>query len=95
MRTKEPTTKGFVSLLEPLIDTVIISTMTALVITISGQLIIDASTGLYMLDGSQIQTVGGNTGVALTCATFGSAISWFPYVLAIAVVLFALSTMIF
>ncbi len=34
------------------------------------------------------------TGVALTSAAFGSAISWFPYVLAIAVILFAFSTMI-
>jgi AGCS family alanine or glycine:cation symporter len=34
------------------------------------------------------------SGVALTSAAFGSAISWFPYVLAIAVILFAFSTMI-
>ncbi len=94
VRTKEPITEGFVSLLEPLIDTVVICTMTALVITISGQLITDPTTGLYMLDGSHIATVDGNTGVALTSAAFASAISWFPYVLAIAVVLFAFSTMI-
>jgi len=94
VKTKEPITEGFVSLLEPLIDTVVICTMTALVITISGQLISDPATGLYMLDGSHIATVDGNTGVALTSAAFGSAISWFPYVLAIAVVLFAFSTMI-
>jgi AGCS family alanine or glycine:cation symporter len=36
VKTKEPITEGFVSLLEPFIDTVIICTMTALVITISG-----------------------------------------------------------
>jgi len=36
VKTKEPVTEGFVSLLEPFIDTVIICTMTALVITISG-----------------------------------------------------------
>lgn len=94
VRTKEPITEGFVSLLEPLIDTVVICTMTALVITISGQLISDPATGLYLLDGSHIATVDGNTGVALTSAAFGSAISWFPYVLAVAVVLFAFSTMI-
>ena len=94
VRTKEPITEGFVSLLEPLIDTVVICTMTALVITISGQLLIDADTGLYMLDGSAIATVDGNSGVALTSAAFGAAIGWFPYVLAIAVVLFAFSTMI-
>lgn len=94
VKTKEPITEGFVSLLEPLIDTVVICTMTALVIIITGQLISDPETGLYVLEGSQIATVGGTSGVALTSAAFGSAISWFPYILAIAVVLFAFSTMI-
>jgi len=96
VRTKEPITEGFVSLLEPFIDTVVICTMTALVIIITQQLLIDPDTGLYMLteDGTAIATVDGNTGVSLTSAAFGSAFSWFPYVLAIAVVLFAFSTMI-
>jgi AGCS family alanine or glycine:cation symporter len=96
VKTKEPITEGFVSLLEPLIDTVVICTMTALVITISQQLIIDPATGNYMLNeaGSAIATVDGNSGVSLTSAAFASGISWFPYVLAIAVVLFAFSTMI-
>ncbi|MBC7284215.1 MAG: alanine:cation symporter family protein [Hoeflea sp.] len=96
VRTKEPITEGFVSLLEPLIDTVVICTMTALVITISQQLIVDPATGLYQLTeaGTSIATVGGTSGVGLTSAAFGSAISWFPYVLAIAVILFAFSTMI-
>ncbi|MCB5199374.1 alanine or glycine:cation symporter, AGCS family [Loktanella sp. DSM 29012] len=96
VKTKEPITEGFVSLLEPLIDTVVICTMTALVITISGQLIMNPETGLFVLNeaGTAIQTVDGNTGVALTSAAFGSTISWFPFVLAIAVVLFAFSTMI-
>ena len=96
VKTKEPITEGFVSLLEPLIDTVVICTMTALVITISGQLLIDETTGNYMLNegGSAIATVGDTSGVALTSAAFGSAIGWFPFVLAIAVILFAFSTMI-
>jgi AGCS family alanine or glycine:cation symporter len=96
VKTKEPITEGFVSLLEPLIDTVVICTMTALVITISGQLIWDAELGNYALNeaGTAIATVDGNSGVALTSAAFGSAISWFPYVLAVAVILFAFSTMI-
>ncbi|UWQ96092.1 alanine:cation symporter family protein [Rhodobacteraceae bacterium M385] len=96
VKTKEPITEGFVSLLEPLIDTVVICTMTALVIIISQQLIIDEATGTYMLNeaGSAIATVGDTGGVALTSAAFGSAISWFPFVLAIAVILFAFSTMI-
>lgn len=96
VRTKEPITEGFVSLLEPFIDTVVICTMTALVIIITGQLISDPETGNYMLNeaGSAIATVDGNTGVALTSAAFSSAFGWFKYILAIAVVLFAFSTMI-
>jgi AGCS family alanine or glycine:cation symporter len=96
VRTNEPITEGFVSLLEPLIDTVVICTMTALVITISGQLITDPATGQFTLNeaGNAIATVGDTSGVALTSAAFGTSISWFPYVLAIAVVLFAFSTMI-
>ncbi len=96
VKTKEPITEGFVSLLEPLIDTVVVCTMTALVIVISQQLIIDPNTGNYVLNeaGTAIATVGDTSGVALTSAAFGSAISWFPYVLAIAVILFAFSTMI-
>ncbi len=96
VKTKEPITEGFVSLLEPLIDTVVICTMTALVITISGQLIMDPATGHFLLNeaGTSIKTVGDTSGVSLTSAAFGNSISWFPYVLAIAVVLFAFSTMI-
>lgn len=78
VRTKEPMTEGLVSLLEPFIDTVIICTMTALVIVI---------TGLY----TNPENLGG---VALTSAAFESAMPWFKYVLAVAVILFAFSTMI-
>lgn len=94
VRTKEPITEGVVSLLEPFIDTVVICTMTALVITISGQLLIDPATGHYIVDAGVIQTVGGTSGVGLTSAAFASAFGWFPYVLAVAVILFAFSTMI-
>jgi len=94
VRTKEPITEGLVSLLEPFIDTVVICTMTALVITISGLLIVDPATGNFVLDGNSIATVGGVSGVSLTSAAFATGFSWFPYVLAVAVVLFAFSTMI-
>jgi len=94
VRTKEPITEGFVSLLEPFIDTVVICTMTALVIIITGQLAIDPATGNYVTEGGRIVTVTGASGVGLTSAAFESAIGWFPYVLVIAVVLFAFSTMI-
>ena len=96
VKTNEPITEGVVSLLEPFIDTVVICTMTALVITISGQLIWDDATGAYLLNeaGTAIATVDGNSGVALTSAAFATGFSWFPYVLAIAEILFAFSTMI-
>ncbi|MCD1626594.1 MAG: alanine/glycine:cation symporter family protein [Paracoccaceae bacterium] len=95
VRTKEPITEGFVSLLEPFIDTVVICTMTALVIIISGQLLTDPETGLYIInEAGQVTTATGATGVGLTSAAFESAFSWFPYLLVIAVVLFAFSTML-
>ncbi len=96
VRTKEPITEGFVSLLEPFIDTVVICTMTALVIIITGQLVTDPETGMFVLNesGGHIQTVTGNTGVALTSDAFSHAFSWFRYILVLAVVLFAFSTMI-
>ncbi|MEP0233656.1 alanine/glycine:cation symporter family protein [Roseibium sp.] len=94
VRTKEPITEGVVSLLEPFIDTVVICTMTALVIIITQQLVIDPATGNYMVENGNIVTASGASGVGLTSAAFGSAFSWFPYVLAVAVILFAFSTMI-
>lgn len=77
VKTNEPVSEGFVALLEPFIDTVVICTMTALVIIITGRY-----TG-YDLEGAQ-----------LTSSAFESAISWFPSLLAVAVFLFAFSTMI-
>ncbi|TVP71736.1 MAG: alanine:cation symporter family protein [Rhodobacteraceae bacterium] len=96
VRTKEPISEGFVSLLEPFIDTVIICTMTALVIIITQQLLIDANTGMYILDanGRIANAEGVGAGVPLTSAAFGSAFGWAPYALSVAVFLFAFSTMI-
>ncbi|MGH1464602.1 MAG: alanine/glycine:cation symporter family protein [Cognatishimia sp.] len=96
VKTSEPITEGYVSLLEPFIDTVVICTMTALVIIITGQLMVDPATGNYLLNeaGSAIATVDGNSGVALTSAAFSSAFGGFKYILALAVILFAFSTMI-
>ena len=96
VRTREPVTEGFVSLLEPFIDTVVICTMTALVIVITGVLQIDPQTGLYVWDAqaNRIATEGDLSGIALTSAAFGKGVSWFPYVLVVVVVLFAFSTII-
>lgn len=78
VRTKEPVTQGFVSLLEPFIDTIVVCTMTALVIII---------TGMYV-------NTNGISGVELTSKAFESAFPWFKYVLTLAVILFAYSTML-
>lgn len=77
VKTDEPVTEGFVALLEPFLDTVVICTMTALVIIISG---------LYVEQGMD--------GIALTSRAFEQVIFWFPYILSVAVLLFAFSTMI-
>jgi alanine or glycine:cation symporter, AGCS family len=96
VKTNEPITEGFVSLLEPFIDTVVICTMTALVIVVTGVLQVDPATGLYVWDAEagRIATEGNVSGVALTSIAFAKGFSWFPYVLAVAVMLFAFSTMI-
>jgi AGCS family alanine or glycine:cation symporter len=78
IRTREPVSAGMVALFEPFVDTVIICTMTALVIVI---------TGAYM-NGEGVE------GVRLTSMAFASVMPWFPYLLAFLVLLFAFSTTI-
>ncbi len=78
VKTTEPATEGFVSLLEPFIDTIVICTMTSLAIVITGT----------WADPSI------EAGVATTSAAFGTVAPWFPILLAVAVILFAFSTMI-
>jgi len=82
-KTDEPISEGVVALLEPFIDTVVICTMTALVIIITN----------YGGAGPEA-AMAGNDGIALTSSAFEQVISWFPLVLSVAVILFALSTMI-
>jgi AGCS family alanine or glycine:cation symporter len=78
VKTGEPLTEGLVALWEPLIDTIVICTMTALTIVVSGVYITNASAD----------------GVALTSSAFATVIPWFPEVLAFVVIMFAYSTMI-
>lgn len=84
IRTSEPVSAGFLSLLEPFIDTIIICTMTAFVIVLSG---VYLEKEIY-LDGNALG------GVLMTSAAFAQTIDWFPYVLALVVTLFAVSTII-
>ena len=80
VKTNEPITEGFVSLLEPFIDTIVICTITALVI------------GTAQV--ADPAFAGDAIGVAMTSAAFEREISWFPIPLAFAALLFAFSTMI-
>ena len=82
VKTKYAASEGLVALLEPFIDTVVVCTMTALVLIITGNVAAENSS----LNDAQA--------ILLTSGAFESVISWFPYVLTIAVVLFAFSTMI-
>lgn len=84
-RVKYPVRQGMVSLYEPFIDTIIVCTMTALVIIITG--VYDPANGYKEL-------IEAQQGAALTSAAYGTVISWFPSILSISIVLFAFSTMI-
>lgn len=89
VKTKRPVTEGFVALLEPFIDTVIICTMTALAIVIARPDSWLAAREAYAAGESP-----NPDGVVLTSDAFATVIPWFPVVLAVAVVLFAFSTLI-
>jgi AGCS family alanine or glycine:cation symporter len=79
-KTREPASEGLVALLEPFIDTVLICTLTGLTIVVAGVW--------------NPATNGGLEGVAMTSAAFATVAPWFPAVLAVAVLLFAFSTVI-
>jgi len=81
VKTNEPLTEGYVALLEPFIDTIVICTITGLVVV---------STGVYEPFLYNPDVVG----IEITSAAFESAFSWFPIVLLVASVLFAFSTLV-
>ena len=88
VKTKYPASEGVVALLEPFIDTVVICTMTALVIIMYNSAGIFEYGGDVIIDGEKVE------GAVLTSMAFADAIPWFPVVLTIAIILFAISTMI-
>ncbi len=92
VKTKYSASEGLVALLEPFIDTVVICTMTALVI------IIFNSGGAFQYggDGSGAVFIDGVSyeGAGITAQAFGKFIPYSDIFLTIAVVLFAVSTMI-
>ena len=92
VKTKYSASEGLVSLLEPFIDTVVICTMTALVI------IIFNSTGAFVYGGDGMGGVMIDgvmyEGAGITSKAFAEYIPYSGVFLTIAVVLFAVSTMI-
>ncbi len=79
VKTNEPISQGFVSMIEPFLDTVIVCSMTAFVIVITGE---------------YLNYNDGISGIELTSGAFESVIPFFPYVLAVVIILFALSTIL-
>jgi len=92
VKTKYSASEGLVALLEPFIDTVIICTMTALVIIIFN----NGGAFEYGGDGSGGVIIDGMRleGAGITSRAFGEYIPFSNIFLTIAVVLFAVSTMI-
>ncbi|MEO0423359.1 MAG: alanine/glycine:cation symporter family protein [Pseudomonadota bacterium] len=81
VRTKEPMTEGYVALLEPFIDTVVVCTITGLVVVVTGVY------EPYLFNPDVV-------GIEITSSAFAGTFSWFPYVLLVASVLFAFSTLV-
>lgn len=81
-KTREPVSEGLVGLMEPFIDT-LVGLITALIIVITGAyLFTDPVSGEGLGD------------IQMTSAAFESVFSWFPWVLALAAIMFAFSTII-
>ncbi len=85
-RVKYPIRQGLVSLYEPFIDTVVVCTMTALVVILTGSYL----GGTEALDAA----IAAKQGAVITSTAFGSVVSWFPTILGFAIFMFAFSTMI-
>lgn len=80
VKTDRPATEGFVAAIEPLFDTIVVNTVSALAIVITGAYLFPAAL-----------EVGG---VALTSMAFETVAPWFPYLLAVAVFLFAFTSIL-
>lgn len=88
VKTKHPVSEGFVALLEPFIDTVVVCTATALTIVIANP--------TFYQEARETVAGGGAApdGVVVTSRAFETFLPQFPVILAIAVALFAYSTLI-
>jgi alanine or glycine:cation symporter, AGCS family len=85
-KTDNPMSEGFVALLEPFIDTVVVCTVTALMIIV---------TGLYATpEVKELAGTGKGAQITLMVVTQNPDFAWFKYILYISVVMFAYSTCI-
>ena len=90
--TRYPASEGIVALLEPFIDTIVICTLTALVIVLYNM---DGFFTYGAVEGGKVMVNGAQVGgVDLTSLAFEDVLPGFRYVLTVAVVLFAFSTLI-
>ncbi len=80
VKTDNPLTEGYVALLEPFFDTIVVCAMTGLIVIVSGA---------YL----QYQP-GAFEGVQITSAAYESVIGWFPAILSVAAILFAFSSLV-
>jgi AGCS family alanine or glycine:cation symporter len=85
-KTDRPMSEGFVALLEPFIDTVIVCTITALMIVVSG-MYTDPTV-------KSLAETGKGAQITLMVVTQNPSLSYFKYVLYISVIMFAYSTCI-
>jgi AGCS family alanine or glycine:cation symporter len=81
VKTDEPLTEGYVALLEPFIDTIIVCLITALVVIVTG------AYEPFLFNPPE-------KGIEITSAAYASAFSWFPYLLLVASMLFAFTTLV-
>ncbi len=81
VKTSEPMTEGFVASLEPFIDTIVVCTITALVVIVTG------AYQPYLFHPPE-------HGIEITSAAYASAFSWFPVLLLVASILFAFTTLV-
>ena len=81
VKTDEPLTEGYVALLEPFIDTIVVCTITALLVIVTG-----AYEPFLFADNIK--------GIEITSNAFAQTFSWFPYILLVSSILFAFSTLV-
>jgi len=87
-KTDDPVKQGIIGSLGSFIDTIIVCSMTALVILVSGLIKIDPATGLMVVE-------GGVTGAQLTTIAFSNSLPGFgQYIVTFGLIFFAFSTIL-